>query len=121
MLHVVNDSKINRLQEDKQQIERDIQRLELELQAEIDPNVDEGDPGLTEHVTTIALLENARRKVEEIQRAIDQAESGGYGQCEVCGQAIDPERLEIFPEATLCVACKEVREGAPWLRRLRAA
>ena len=121
MLQVINNSQITRLQADKQQIESDIQRLERDLQAEIDPSVDEGDPGMTDQVTTVALLENARRKVAEIDRALNQAESGSYGQCEDCGQAIDPERLEIFPQATLCVACKEVREGSPWQRRLRAA
>ena len=117
MLHVVNDSKISRLQADRHQITLDIQRLERDLQAEIDPNVDEGDPGMTDQVTTVALLENARRKVEEIEKAINQAESGSYGICEDCGEAIDPERLEIFPQATLCVACKAGREGAPWRRR----
>ncbi len=26
--------------------------------------------------------------------------------CEGCGEAIPPERLEVFPETTLCVACQ---------------
>jgi DnaK suppressor protein len=121
MLHVGSDAKISQLQADRHQIKLDIQRLELNLQAEIDPGVDEGDPGMTEQVTTVALLENARRKVEEIEKAINQAESGSYGICEGCGEAIDPERLEIFPQATSCVACKEAREGTSWRRRQRAA
>ncbi len=27
--------------------------------------------------------------------------------CEVCGRTIDPERLEIFPDSTLCTTCQK--------------
>ena len=33
--------------------------------------------------------------------------------CETCGAAIDPDRLEIFPETTLCTACQRKQEANP--------
>ncbi|HET6223066.1 MAG TPA: TraR/DksA C4-type zinc finger protein, partial [Dongiaceae bacterium] len=42
--------------------------------------------------------------------ALEQADAGTYGICERCGQPIDPERLKIMPEATMCVSCKTIVE-----------
>lgn len=33
--------------------------------------------------------------------------------CETCGSEIPPERLELYPDATLCVACKDAEERKP--------
>ena len=30
--------------------------------------------------------------------------------CQICNQAIPPERLEVFPEATRCVACQDAED-----------
>ncbi|MGW6841218.1 TraR/DksA family transcriptional regulator [Streptomyces sp. NPDC054958] len=55
------------------------------------------------HVAT--LLTQAREHLEELDRALERLEQGLYGQCEDCGEAIRPERLEIRPAATTCVRC----------------
>ncbi|MYT19850.1 TraR/DksA family transcriptional regulator [Streptomyces sp. SID7760] len=55
------------------------------------------------HVTS--LLMQARRHLEELDRALERLAHGEYGTCESCGAAIPPERLEIRPAATTCVAC----------------
>jgi DnaK suppressor protein len=34
-------------------------------------------------------------------------DQGDYGICEICGQVIDPARLEILPHTTLCVRCAQ--------------
>jgi DnaK suppressor protein len=59
-----------------------------------------------------AVLEVLRRELKEIDLAIQKAEQGTYGVCDDCGQPIPPERLELMPEATLCVACQTRRERA---------
>jgi len=102
--------KINQLEQQKLQAEEEVKRFEEILRDRVDPDVDEADPGLTLQTVTMALLTNARRKVELIARALKQAQNGGYGICELCGQPINPERLAIFPQATLCVHCKSVQE-----------
>ena len=42
----------------------------------------------------------------EIDAALARVEAGTYGVCEACGKAIAKARLEVVPEATLCVNCK---------------
>jgi DnaK suppressor protein len=46
----------------------------------------------------------------QIARAVERAESGAYGICESCLAPIPAERLELFPTATTCVACKQRTE-----------
>ena len=43
-------------------------------------------------------------------RRSKRIEDGTYGTCENCGQAIDVERLEAMPWATLCIDCKRKAE-----------
>ncbi len=87
----------------------DVKDLELEFEA------DEGDPELTEREKNLALLATFELRLEEIDLALDKLERGSnYGICQNCGQAIDPERLKIVPEAQYCVPCKTKME-----RRLR--
>ena len=51
-------------------------------------------------------------EVHHIQQALKRQAEGRYGICEDCGQQIDPERLEVRPQATLCIACqRRVEEG----------
>ena len=70
---------------------------------------DEHDPeGATiafERQQVVALLEAARRRLADVEAALERRESGGYGVCEVCGRPIPTERLAARPSARTCVAC----------------
>ena len=44
-------------------------------------------------------------RLERVERALEKVEDGTYGTCDVCGDAIDPRRLKVAPESTVCVAC----------------
>ena len=58
------------------------------------------------------LEADARRQLVEIDAALARIDDGTYGVCEVCGNEIDPERLEAVPTATLCIEDKRKRDGA---------
>ncbi|WP_425566689.1 TraR/DksA family transcriptional regulator [Planomonospora alba] len=58
----------------------------------------------------IALTLNSRDLVAQNERAIARIDAGTYGECESCHQPIGKERLQAFPRATLCVACKQREE-----------
>lgn len=118
-IQFANHTPIIRLSHTRRRLEQKIMRFEAKLRARIDPDIDEADPGLTEQTVTLALLNNAREKLASIDRALRQAQNGGYGRCEQCEQPINSERLEIFPQATLCVTCKSTLE-ARFPRRLAA-
>ena len=42
----------------------------------------------------------------EVEHALHKFEEGTYGLCDVCGQSIEPARLEALPQANLCMNCK---------------
>ena len=52
-----------------------------------------------------ALDEAGRRELASIRAALSRIESGDYGICRRCGEAIAPERLRVLPTALECVAC----------------
>lgn len=84
----------------------DIEHLKEWLQGEVDVDADEGDPDLAEREKNLALLTVMERKLESVNMALRAIEKGSYGICERCGQPIDPARLEVRPDATLCLACQ---------------
>jgi len=53
----------------------------------------------------LALREQSERRLRAVEHALARVIAGTYGVCEACGRPIPPERLEIMPWATTCVAC----------------
>jgi DnaK suppressor protein len=56
--------------------------------------------------TRLALEKRVRDQLAEIEHALSKFENGTYGLCDICGQPIDPARLEALPQANLCLNCK---------------
>lgn len=54
----------------------------------------------------LALEKRLRGLLTEVEHALRKFEQGTYGQCDNCGQPIDPARLEALPQANLCLSCK---------------
>ncbi|MBI4284872.1 MAG: TraR/DksA C4-type zinc finger protein [Chloroflexi bacterium] len=61
----------------------------------------------------LALERRLKGQLDEIQHALQKFSAGTYGKCDVCGQPIDPARLEALPQAILCLNCKakQARNG----------
>lgn len=51
----------------------------------------------------LAVDENLRNRLDEIDRALDKIGDHTYGSCEVCHREIPYERLEILPYTSFCV------------------
>jgi DnaK suppressor protein len=70
---------------------------------------DEHDPeGATiafERAQVTGLLERARRRLADIDDALDRIAQGRYGRCEDCGQPISTARLAARPAARTCISC----------------
>lgn len=84
----------------------DIEHLKEWLLGEVDADADEGDPDLAEREKNLALLTVMERKLESVNSALRAIEKGSYGICERCENPIDPARLEVRPDATLCLDCQ---------------
>ncbi|TQN42260.1 TraR/DksA family transcriptional regulator [Blastococcus colisei] len=70
---------------------------------------DEHDPeGATiafERQQVVALLDQARRRLADVEAALARRKAGGYGMCEGCARPIAAERLAARPAARTCIDC----------------
>lgn len=56
------------------------------------------------------LTDREKKKLLQIDDAIDRMEEGSYGLCEECGVKIPKGRLKVLPFAKYCVECQEKLE-----------
>lgn len=45
------------------------------------------------------------QEIAQIEAAITRIDGGTYGDCQKCGAAIAPARLNVQPEAAFCIGC----------------
>jgi len=50
----------------------------------------------------IDVIGEALDELRQTEAALARLEGGEYGVCAVCGNPIEPERLELIPEAVRC-------------------
>ena len=55
----------------------------------------------------LALKQRQQNQLLRVEKAIEAVRNGTYGNCRNCGKPISEERLEIQPDAVLCVACAD--------------
>ncbi len=58
----------------------------------------------------LILTDREKRKLAQIDDAIDRIEENTYGLCEECGVKIPKARLKVLPFAKFCVECQEKNE-----------
>ena len=58
-----------------------------------------------EREVALASATSAEQAIADIQHALARLEDGTYGHCEDCHEPIPVERLEVIPQARLCVRC----------------
>jgi RNA polymerase-binding transcription factor DksA len=97
---------VARLQAERLETTEKIKHLQAEVYNLAEPSADEADFDAYEREKIWALIQTLQHKLESIDNAIRLAQTGGYGICQSCGTEIDPARLEILPQATLCLKCQ---------------
>jgi DnaK suppressor protein len=113
-----HQSEIEKLEVSRQEILEDLEHLRADLRNMAEPSADETDVDAYEREKTWALVQRLERKLESVEHALRIARIGTYGICERCGQRIDPARLEVLPEATLCLDCQRQIERQNKRRRI---
>jgi RNA polymerase-binding protein DksA len=96
----------SRLLEERPQVEAELRHLREFMQEEVDVEPDEGDAEIFEREKNAALIAVLERKLQDIDAALRSIEKGQYGTCERCGEIIEEARLEVKPDATLCLTCQ---------------
>ena len=103
-----------RLTAERTHTQERLSALEAEFRALVDAGTgtnidDEHDPeGATiafERAQVAALVEQARSRLGDLERALGELQRDAYGICERCGQPIAAGRLEARPDARTCIAC----------------
>ena len=56
----------------------------------------------------LILTEHLKERLADVERAMEKLDNDTYGRCDSCGESILPARLEILPEAVLCIHCKTI-------------
>lgn len=87
---------------------------ERELSANLhDTPGDAADRGAGQREVSITerFDELSARRLDALDRALDQAAKGNFGVCERCGGVIPEARLRALPGATECVACAHFVES----------
>jgi RNA polymerase-binding protein DksA len=59
----------------------------------------------------VAVEQNERDILAQVEAALERIEAGTFGSCEQCGREIGRERLELMPHTAYCVHCAEKRES----------
>ncbi|HBX80504.1 MAG: TraR/DksA C4-type zinc finger protein [Propionibacteriaceae bacterium] len=115
---------VEELEEIREDLQAEIKRMQRAVQvteAELEDLFADGSDGAGrdpadvgssnfERDQEMSLAQNARDMLEQAQLAYKLFLSGDYGRCEVCGQPIGKDRLQVFPRATMCMTCKQREE-----------
>ena len=103
----------DRLEDDRTRLNSEFEQLRANVSSSDERR--EGSPfGKREEEATevlemekrLALEKRIREQLADVEHALSKFEDGTYGLCDVCGQKIDPARLEALPQASLCLTCK---------------
>jgi len=57
-----------------------------------------------------AIGDRLRLDLKKVEEALERIERGSYGRCGRCGMPISPARLDVLPEAELCLPCQDLVE-----------
>ena len=66
--------------------------------------VGEGTSMAVDRLSQVAVHDRLQTTLADVERALAKLDEGTYGTCDVCGEPIGEERLEVLPWAVRCVA-----------------
>jgi DnaK suppressor protein len=111
-----------RLEADRDSLKSEIDRIENEdvhAENQYDPEFSGYGNHMAETATEIyeqernlSIEQNLQQQLAEVERALTKFDEGTYGICDNCGKEIPLERLQAFPQATLCIDCKGRMENS---------
>ncbi|HEY7917088.1 MAG TPA: TraR/DksA C4-type zinc finger protein [Acidimicrobiales bacterium] len=68
-----------------------------------DPNFADSSQVTAERGEAGVLAGQLQESLDEVALALGRLEDGSYGRCEVCGETIEPARLEAMPATRFCI------------------
>lgn len=76
----------------------------------VDKNLDQMDiaQAYNDQDISHALQTFEEKQLIQVDNALEAIAQGKYGRCQYCHQPISPERLQVMPNATMCVSCQRL-------------
>jgi RNA polymerase-binding transcription factor DksA len=100
----------NKLQKERELIEEEIRQKNQPPNFGRDPgglNDSEEETDQADALTSqLAIVQDLKNRLADIESALRKIESGRYGTCEKCGKEIGESILDIDPESHFCQDCK---------------
>ena len=97
--------RLDQLEQKKAELTERVDRIKADIARGLDADSKEQAGQLENKEVLDALANEATSEIEEIKAALLRMESGSYGLCSSCGEAIDTRRLEARPYALECIDC----------------
>lgn len=94
-----------RLKELLAELEGRQQRIAEDLDEPLNPDSSERAVEMEDDASLEGQVALVAREIASVKRAIERIDDGAYGRCVRCGEEIAPARLEVRPEAALCINC----------------
>lgn len=100
----------------KQMLETEREKLLAQLQLasgddqSVDKNPDQMDiaQAYNDQYLSQALQTFEEKQLVQVDIALKAIAQGNYGRCQYCQQPIPLERLQVMPNATMCVGCQRL-------------
>jgi RNA polymerase-binding protein DksA len=99
------DAAKTRLETELAELQDRLTRLDRDLSEPPDPDSSERAVQMEDDEALEAQAALVSREIASVRRALERVEDGSYGVCTNCGDDISEQRLEVRPEAALCIDC----------------
>jgi RNA polymerase-binding transcription factor DksA len=79
-----------------------------QFQSSNEAQAEEAADEVEEYVNLLPVEHSFETQLAKINKALEKIKDGTYGKCEKCGNDIEKERLEVYPEARWCAKCHKI-------------
>ena len=100
-----SDAVKSRLEEQLAELQARQARVAQDLAEPLNPDSSEQAVEMEDDAALQGQAALIAQEIASVNRALGRIENGTYGECVRCGEEIDPRRLEVRPEAALCLSC----------------
>ena len=98
-----------RLEAELGELEDRLSRLDRDLSEPPDPDSSERAVQMEDDDALEGQAALVAQEIASVRRALERIEDGSYGTCANCGDEISDKRLEVRPEAALCIDCASAK------------
>ena len=98
-----------RLEAELAELEDRLSRLDRDLSEPPDPDSSERAVQMEDDDALEGQAALVAQEIASVRRALERIEDGSYGTCANCGDEISDKRLDVRPEAELCIDCASAK------------